>query len=173
VTKPKKSDDTIEDDDDEPLQTPNLAQVSKYAPAAQDKQKQLRDPAKPGVRIGNRQSKTGPRRQQRPVKPKVPKVGADGKGWLFFYFFSLENFFNFSSQKVVKPHRYRPGTVALREIRRYQKTTELLIKKLPFQRLMREIIQDCTSISDMRCQASAVGALQEGAEAFLVELFGV
>uniref|UniRef100_A0AAQ4PWU3 Core Histone H2A/H2B/H3 domain-containing protein n=1 Tax=Gasterosteus aculeatus aculeatus TaxID=481459 RepID=A0AAQ4PWU3_GASAC len=40
------------------------------------------------------------------------------------------------------PHRYRPGTVALREIRRYQKSTELLIRKLPFQRLVREIAQD-------------------------------
>jgi hypothetical protein len=39
---------------------------------------------------------------------------------------------------VKKPHRYRPGTVALREIRRYQKSTELLIRKLPFQRLVRE-----------------------------------
>ena len=41
-----------------------------------------------------------------------------------------------------KPHRYRPGTVALREIRRYQRSTDLLIRKLPFQRLVREIIQD-------------------------------
>ncbi|OWK59362.1 histone H3, embryonic [Lonchura striata] len=38
---------------------------------------------------------------------------------------------------VKKPHRYRPGTVALREIRRYQKSTELLIRKLPFQRLLK------------------------------------
>ncbi|GMN33870.1 hypothetical protein TIFTF001_004394 [Ficus carica] len=43
---------------------------------------------------------------------------------------------------VKKPHRYRPGTVALREIRKYQKSTELLIRKLPFQRLVREIAQD-------------------------------
>jgi histone H3/H4 len=42
----------------------------------------------------------------------------------------------------VKPHRYRPGTVALREIRRYQKSTDLLLRKLPFQRLVREIAQD-------------------------------
>ena len=40
---------------------------------------------------------------------------------------------------VKKPHRYRPGTVALREIRRYQKSTELLIRKLPFQRLVRDL----------------------------------
>ena len=40
---------------------------------------------------------------------------------------------------VKKPHRYRPGTVALREIRKYQKSTELLIRKLPFQRLVRTL----------------------------------
>jgi histone H3 len=43
---------------------------------------------------------------------------------------------------VMKPHRFRPGTVALREICRYQKSTELLIRKLPFQRLVCEIAQD-------------------------------
>ncbi len=48
-----------------------------------------------------------------------------------------------------KPHRYRPGTVALREIRKYQKSTELLIRKLPFQRLVREIAQDFKT--DLRC----------------------
>ncbi len=46
---------------------------------------------------------------------------------------------------VKKPHRFRPGTVALREIRRFQKSTELLIRKLPFQRLVREIAQVCTT----------------------------
>lgn len=56
------------------------------------------------------------------------------------------------------PHRYRPGTVALREIRRYQKSTELLIRKLPFQRLVREIAQDYKS--DLRFQSAAIGALQ-------------
>uniref|UniRef100_A0AAX7SMF6 Core Histone H2A/H2B/H3 domain-containing protein n=1 Tax=Astatotilapia calliptera TaxID=8154 RepID=A0AAX7SMF6_ASTCA len=60
---------------------------------------------------------------------------------------------------VKKPHRYRPGTVALREIRRYQKSTELLIRKLPFQRLVREIAQDFKT--DLRFQSSAVMALQE------------
>uniref|UniRef100_A0A8C1YXC1 Histone H3 n=1 Tax=Cyprinus carpio TaxID=7962 RepID=A0A8C1YXC1_CYPCA len=58
---------------------------------------------------------------------------------------------------VKKPHRYRPGTVALREIRRYQKSTELLIRKLPFQRLVREIAQDFKT--DLRFQSSAVMAL--------------
>ena len=70
---------------------------------------------------------------------------------------------------VKKPHRYRPGTVALREIRRYQKSTELLIRKLPFQRLVREIAQDFKT--DLRFQSSAVLALQESAEAYLVSLF--
>eukprot|EP01099_Mayorella_cantabrigiensis_P005500 TRINITY_DN4440_c0_g3_i1.p1 TRINITY_DN4440_c0_g3~~TRINITY_DN4440_c0_g3_i1.p1 ORF type:complete len:155 (+),score=58.86 TRINITY_DN4440_c0_g3_i1:46-465(+) len=70
---------------------------------------------------------------------------------------------------VKKPHRFRPGTVALREIRRYQKSTELLIRKLPFQRLVREIAQDYKT--DLRFQSTAVAALQEASEAYLVSLF--
>lgn len=70
---------------------------------------------------------------------------------------------------VKKTHRYRPGTVALREIRRYQKSTDLLIKKAPFQRLVREVAQDFKT--DLRFQSSAVMALQEASEAFLVGLF--
>jgi len=74
-----------------------------------------------------------------------------------------------SNEGVKKPHRYRPGTVALREIRRYQKSTDLLIRKLPFQRLVREIAQDFKT--DLRFQSSAVAALQEASEAYLVGLF--
>ena len=70
---------------------------------------------------------------------------------------------------IKKPHRYRPGTVALREIRRYQKSTEMLIRKRPFQRLVREIAQ--VFKTDLRFQSSAVMALQEAAEAYLVGLF--
>ena len=70
---------------------------------------------------------------------------------------------------VKKPHRYRPGTVALREIRRYQKSTELLVRKLPFQRLVREIAQDF--MSDVRFQSQAILALQEASESFLCGLF--
>ncbi|KAK4686860.1 histone H3, partial [Tremellales sp. Uapishka_1] len=76
---------------------------------------------------------------------------------------------NANTGGVKKPHRYRPGTVALREIRRYQKSTELLIRKLPFQRLVREIAQDFKT--DLRFQSSAIGALQEASEAYLVSLF--
>jgi len=68
---------------------------------------------------------------------------------------------------VKRPHRFRPGTVALREIRKYQKSTELLIRKLPFQRLVREIAQD----TGLRFQSCAILALQEAAEAYLVGLF--
>jgi len=70
---------------------------------------------------------------------------------------------------VKKPHRHRPGTVALREIRKYQKSSELLIRKLPFQRLVKEIAQD--HYTDLRFQSTAVLALQEASEAYLVGLF--
>ena len=77
---------------------------------------------------------------------------------------ALEN-----KQKEKKPHRYRPGTVALREIRRYQKSTDLLLRKMPFQRLVREVAQDFKC--DLRFQQSAILALQEASEAYLVGLF--
>lgn len=70
---------------------------------------------------------------------------------------------------VKKPHRYRPGTVALKQIRQFQKSTDLLIRKLPFQRLVREIAQDFKD--DLRFQSHAILALQEAAEAYLVSLF--
>ena len=70
---------------------------------------------------------------------------------------------------IKKPHRYRPGTVALREIRKFQKSTDLLIRKLPFQRLIREIAGQFKS--DLRFQSQAILALQEAAEAYLVGLF--
>ena len=70
---------------------------------------------------------------------------------------------------IKKPHRYRPGTVALREIRKFQKSTDLLIRKLPFQRVVREIAQQFKS--DLRFQSQAVLALQEATEAYLVGLF--
>nr|prf histone H3(1) [Tetrahymena pyriformis] len=70
---------------------------------------------------------------------------------------------------IKKPHRFRPGTVALREIRKYQKSTDLLIRKLPFQRLVRDIAHEFKA--ELRFQSSAVLALQEAAEAYLVGLF--
>lgn len=81
-----------------------------------------------------------------------------------------------SAEPIVKalgPHkRFRPGTVALRDIRRLQKSTELLIRKLPFQRLVKEIANDLFRYNDsLRFQASALAAIQEAAEAYLVKLF--
>ena len=74
-----------------------------------------------------------------------------------------------STGGVKKPHCYRPGTVALREIRHYQKSTELLIGKLPFQCLVPEIAQDFKT--DLHFQSAAIGALQAASEAYLVDLF--
>lgn len=68
-----------------------------------------------------------------------------------------------------KPHRYRPGTVALREIRRYQKSTDLLIRKAPFLRVVKEIAKEMKP--DIRFQSTAVLALQEASEYYLVGLF--
>mmetsp|Transcript_6191 Transcript_6191/g.15925 ORF Transcript_6191/g.15925 Transcript_6191/m.15925 type:complete len:150 (+) Transcript_6191:233-682(+) len=70
-----------------------------------------------------------------------------------------------------KSRRYRPGIKALREIRRYQKTTELLIRKLPFARVVREVAHSFYTAGSLRWQASAIMALQEACEAFLVHLF--
>jgi hypothetical protein len=50
--------------------------------------------------------------------------------------------FQFQFLMFIKTKRYRPGTVALREIRKYQNSTKLLIRKLPFQKLIRELAQD-------------------------------
>ncbi|KAG0648254.1 histone H3 centromeric hH3v [Hyphodiscus hymeniophilus] len=71
-----------------------------------------------------------------------------------------------------KKRRYRPGTLALKEIRRYQNSTDLLLLKLPFSRLVREIAMTLRPAGeDMRWQSQAIQALQEAAEAFLVHLF--
>ena len=72
--------------------------------------------------------------------------------------------------KPKKTHRFRPGTLALLEIRKYQKNSDLLIRKRPFQRLVREVCDG--KMSDMRWQSHALLALQEAAEAYLVALFG-
>lgn len=72
-------------------------------------------------------------------------------------------------KEMKKVRRYRPGSLALREIRQYQKSHELLLRKAPFIRLVKEISQD------MRCQfrweRSAIEAIQHAAEGYLVTLF--
>ena len=74
-----------------------------------------------------------------------------------------------ASGGMKKPYRYRPGTVVLRDIRRYQNSTELLIRKKPFQRLIREIVQDY--MTDIWFQPRTFMVLQEASEAYLVGLF--
>lgn len=98
-----------------------------------------------------RKTTTGGKSPRKNVSEKVGRKAVEGSGG------------------VKRPHRYRPGTVALREIRKYQKSTELLMRKLPFQRLVREIAQDFKK--DLRFQGSAITALQEASEAYLVSLF--
>ncbi len=71
--------------------------------------------------------------------------------------------------KVRKKHRWRPGTVAMRDIRRYQKSTKCLMQRLPFQRLVRSIAKGYNS--ELRFQASSLAALQEATEAYVVGLF--
>lgn len=73
--------------------------------------------------------------------------------------------------KPKKPYKYRPGTVALREIRKYQKSTDLLIRKLPFQRLLRETLQKMQKRDIYRRQRRADEALQSGVESFITSLF--
>ena len=78
-----------------------------------------------------------------------------------------------------KPHRYRPGMVALREIRCYQRSTESLIRWTPFQKLIREISQEYRICPDgpgtpsvqVRFQSTTIAALQEAAENYIVGLF--
>ena len=119
-----------------------------------------------------------PRKQQLPQKKqaaktklriegKMRKRGSGGIAPPRQYQINIEKLKR-SAPMVKKPHRYRPGTVALREIRRYQKSTELLIRKMPFRRLVREISMDFKP--DLRFQASAVCALQEASEAYLIGL---
>ncbi|KAL2478643.1 histone H3.2 [Forsythia ovata] len=72
-----------------------------------------------------------------------------------------------TTDKVKKPHRFLPGIVALREIHKYQKFTELLIRKLPFQRLVYEIVHDF--MADLRFQRSTVAALQEAVKSYLLD----
>jgi len=97
---------------------------------------------------------TGGKAPRKKVANKAARKKAVGDSW---------------GGNVKKPHRFRPGTVALREIRRYQKSTEFLIRKIPFQRLVREIAHDYNT--QLRFQRSTLEALQEAAEAFLTCIF--
>jgi histone H3 len=75
------------------------------------------------------------------------------------------------SKGIKKKRRYRPGTMALKEIRKYQMSTGLLIKKSPFKRLVREITMELFQGQSYRFQTTAILAMQEASEAYLVHLF--
>ena len=96
-------------------------------------------------------AKGGPKTAARKALPTKSKGGAPATGG------------------VKKPHRYRPGTVALRQIRHFQKSTELLLRKGPFNKLCQEVAQ--MFASDLRFGKNAVLALQEASEAYLVGVF--
>ena len=106
-------------------------------------------------------SSKAPRKQPQPQTKKTKKKGKKAQGG--------GKTLPASQQGTKKPRRYRLGTVALQEIQRYQKSTELLIRKLPFQRLVREIAKDLGKMS-IRFQSGAIIALQEASEAYLVGL---
>lgn len=102
----------------------------------------------------SRRKKTQPKKN---TSPKAKTVIANGK----------------LTKKPKRPHRFKPGTVALREIKKYQKSTELLIRKMPFARLVREIAQDTDFVNNhggLRFQQAAISALQCASEDFLIEL---
>ena len=102
-----------------------------------------------------------PRKQPQPQTKKMKKKGkkTQGSGKTLPAF----------QKGMQKPCRYWPGRVALREIWCYQKLTELLIRKLLFQQLVREIAQDLGK-KDARFQSGAIIALQEASEAYLIGL---
>ena len=102
-----------------------------------------------------------PRKQPQPQTKKMKKKGKKAQGG--------GKMLPASQQGMEKPHRYRPGTVALREIWHYQKLTELLMRKLLFQQLVREIAQDLGK-RDAQFQSGAIIVLQEASEAYLVGL---
>jgi histone H3 len=78
-----------------------------------------------------------------------------------------------AAQKAIavrKPHCWHPRMVAAREICKFQKTTDLLIRKAPFQQVVREIVQQVSRKSDLQMQSTAVLALQEAVEYFMVDV---
>lgn len=107
-------------------------------------------------------------KQRRGRKPPAPKKNAGNKP-------KSSTAAAPAAPKIKKPHRFRPGTQALREIRRYQKTTELLLRKQPFYRLVREVSEAVASAKQLafvpRWQASALVALQESTEVYVIAFF--
>jgi histone H3 len=103
---------------------------------------------------------------------RVKQTARKSTGGASPYFHLATKAARVAAQKAIavrKPHRWRPGMVALREIRKFQKTTDLLIRKAPFQHLVHKIALKFGK-SDLRMQSTAVLALQEAAEYFMVDV---
>jgi histone H3 len=98
----------------------------------------------------------------------IKGMGKKDKKWSEYYTKESTEFKRMLAR--FPPRRRRPGMKSLNEIRQYQKTTDLVLRKLPFQRLVREIAQDQERIPGIRFQSSALGAIQEAAEAYAVGL---
>ena len=124
--------------------------------------------------VGTRDSRTAQEKYRGGVLAEMGAVLARGPPWKDpktgkVYKTKAELEALYRKRAEAKPHRYRPGTVAIREIRRFQRSTEQLIPKLPFQRLVREIAQGFNN--DIRFQVTALDALYQATEGYLVRLF--
>ena len=115
-----------------------------------------------------------------PLKPTLKKIATKGgKQPRKHLLHKLIRRNKSSTGGIKKPHRYCPGLLALREIRRYQQSTDCLIKRTPFNKLIKEISQEYSVCPDgpgtpsvqVRFQSTALAALQVAAENFLVGLF--
>ncbi|PYH98866.1 histone-fold-containing protein [Aspergillus ellipticus CBS 707.79] len=128
-----------------------------------------------GARGGGGEAEAEPTPSVSPSSPKVArKTAAKGKRPAGKTVAKASNVEPGDPTPKGRSRRYRPGTVALKEIRKYQRSFDLLIQKLPFARLVREVAMDLLPSdvgSELRWQSHAILAIQEAAEAFLVHLF--
>jgi histone H3/H4 len=131
--------------------------------ATHDEQ-QLQEMSKPAALA--KSTKMEAKRRQKasklPGKPrKLKAVKAEAEGAVPAYL----------NKNIKKPHRFKPGTTALREIRRYQKTGEELTQTAPFDRAVRAMVDQCSNTGDLRLTAIALKAVKVASEYFLTELF--
>jgi len=141
----KRSSEGLEDGSDDNMVNPSPVQTARKSTAGRVI---IKPPKKIHEDIPRKRQKTSPTPKPAPARPKV-------------------------TAKQPARKKYRPGVKALQEIRKYQKSTNNLIPALPFSRLVREICQEVAGhrVGELRFQSAAIQALQEAAEAFLVQLF--
>ncbi|EEA18949.1 centromeric DNA-binding histone H3-like protein cse4 [Talaromyces marneffei ATCC 18224] len=154
---------------------PNSPRASRAGPSSRQAQEETTTTSSP---ITSPRSPTTARNTKQPMSPTAAKTAAKttnrvtkrpaGKAP------RSSNIQPGDPTPIGKRRRYKPGTVALKEIRKYQRSFDLLISKLPFARLVREVALDLLPAevgAELRWQSHAIMALQEAAEAFLVHLF--